>query len=93
MKLELTAKEVKGIGPQRVMEGLDKKYAPWVACGFVVLFAGVLTAIAGSEIGVFFIALGILSVLGVVSFELWEAHIEGYKFLDSVIKGDAEKEQ
>lgn len=93
MKLELTAKEVKSIGERRAMATLNKKYMPWAICGLVALFMGLLAAIAGSEIGSWFVALVVFVMLIMFIMYYWEAHIKGYEFLDSVIKGNIDKEQ
>lgn len=93
MKMELTAKEVKGIGERRAMETLDRKYMPWSICGLVVFVVGLITIATGSEIGRLFVALGLFAVVVILFVYFWEAHLEGYKFLDSVIKGDTDKEQ
>lgn len=44
-------------------------------------------------IGGICIAAGFIFVIGLVIYELWKAHEEGYKFLDSMLEGDADKEQ
>lgn len=44
-------------------------------------------------IGGICVAIGFILVIGLAIYELFKAHEEGYKFLDLVIKGEAEKEQ
>lgn len=93
MKLELTAKEVKSIGQKRAMVAIDKKFLPWVCLGVITALIGLFIAISTNTIGVLFLAIGVILVLVLFFIELQQAQDEGYKFLDSVIKGDTEKEQ